>query len=53
VLIRLEKETDCDDVYGVHVSAFPTPSEAILVNALTPFGQNAGRAKYHAAFEDL
>jgi putative acetyltransferase len=34
VLIRLEEETDCDHVYGVHVSAFPAPSEAILVNAL-------------------
>jgi len=101
VLIRPEKETDYDSVYGVHVSAFPAPSEAILVNALrerahplvslvaedgdkvirhilpsTRFGidseyevpqemlmamewvpgalgRNAGRVKYHAAFDDL
>ena len=34
MLIRPEKETDCEEVYGIHVSAFPTPSEATLVNAL-------------------
>jgi putative acetyltransferase len=32
--IRLEEQRDYDHVYGVHVSAFPTPSEAILVNVL-------------------
>lgn len=34
MLIRAENENDCAPVYSVNVSAFETPAEAILVNAL-------------------
>jgi putative acetyltransferase len=34
MLIRLEEAADCDAVYRVNVAAFPSASEAILVNAL-------------------
>jgi putative acetyltransferase len=34
MLIRLEEAADYDAVYSVNVAAFPTASEAILVNAL-------------------
>jgi len=39
MLIRAEKENDRDAVYGVNVSAFDTPSEADLVDALREHAQ--------------